>query len=222
MFGWNEARRDGPRGLAVKSPRKEDDEDLRPMTGDDVRWMLATLGLRPRDLAYRLGEEGVRRGGAGCLGEQSPGDWGSRAFVAVCKERRLRGRDRWAASPFACCARRGVPGRAPGDDGAWFCMVALPGRVATRVSARLSGRPVASCWRGGAKQDRREREKERRKTAALALRRGMPRAGAVEIRVNRHALTSLRCPRPSERQTQPACVGLNQPEKTTGGGRCGR
>jgi hypothetical protein len=58
-------------------------DDFRPSAGEDDRFRLATLGLRRMVLAWMLGEDGVRRSSAGCLGEWRPGDGGRAVFEAV-------------------------------------------------------------------------------------------------------------------------------------------
>lgn len=110
MFGWNDARRETERGEAGASPRREELDDLRTRAGEEERLRLATLGLRRTVLAWKLGDEGVRRGSMALFGECKPGDGGRAVFVAACSERRLSGCCRRFASLFVWRLARGVPG----------------------------------------------------------------------------------------------------------------
>lgn len=84
MFGLKDDRRDRAlRGVPGASPRSDEFEDFRPSAGDCDRFRLTTLELRRIDSGGGLGDEGVWRGSAGCLGELKPGDCGSGVFVAV-------------------------------------------------------------------------------------------------------------------------------------------
>lgn len=59
--------------MLTLSPRSEQVDDFLRIAGDDVRLMLATLGLRLRlsGLPWKLGDEGVRRDSARlCLGDE--------------------------------------------------------------------------------------------------------------------------------------------------------
>jgi hypothetical protein len=122
------------------SLRSEDADDFRPSAGDDDRLRLAELELRRIELGGSAGDEGVRRGSVGFLGERMPGDCGSGVFVAVWSERRFSGCERRFASLFVCRATRGVPLPAAGPvRGGWLCIVTVSNRAAMRVAlARVS------------------------------------------------------------------------------------
>jgi len=120
IFGTKDDRREGPAlGVPGASPRSEDVEDFLTRAGEDDRLRLTVLELRRIELGGKLGDEGVRRGSAGLLGDCRPGDCGKAVFAAVWRERRFSGCERRFASLFVCRAGWGVFLPAPGAGCCW-------------------------------------------------------------------------------------------------------